>query len=899
MDDIIVDSTPVNSVRGESEYAAAFPKDQSSSQEADTPVVRQIESNAARAPDKTALIYGGQSITYAALISSSQQTAAGLRSFGVAAGSRVAVLMHPCPELVSSLLGIHMLGATYVPIDPGFPMGRIRMILEDVAPSGIVCPEQELAKYKREIDRELVDRLYSYTSVKAAGIPHEEHFQSHPLSLDDESHIFFTSGTTGRPKGAISSQRNLAHGMSSSAHCFELGSEWGILSVAGSSFSISTFELLSLLACGGHTLIAQRSDVLNPEKLFNAARRVSVWHFVPSLLARLIDYFENEPERISMLSSLKRILTGGDNVPIDLLCRIRRLLPAVQLYVNYGASETNCMVTYWPVRDAVPSKTRLGVAQQHVQLMVLDKHRNPVASGEVGELFVAGPGVISGYMHRNDLNEEKFFWHHGIRYFATGDMVRADETGTYEMLGREDFQIQLNGNRIELLEVESAIKQVSGVKDCAVAARHTGADKSTFTLIAYLVSADELLPSIEKIRTYLEERLPSYMIPALYMQIDTIPTNHNGKVDRAHLPEPDTCKVLESSGSGPLIGELEKHLANIWRDLLPVQSIHANSDFFELGGDSIAAVRAMARISTELNCNISMEDIISNRTVRKVANTISSRSANQRAAGDLDAGYLMLKPGRSDLSPLLLINGVVEYIALAEALNTERAIYAVYLPEEVDLIVNGDKSPAIISTSSIAGITQLYLSVISKLQPAGPYFLAGKSYGGIIAIEVGRSLERMGHKVDFTGLLDTVVPEVFTTHKKLSFRIGEHLKRTIHEGPGYILNRLRQRYGSRINLPTQVAETDGQKSRSSDNIRTRHQVRKNAIFTTRLSRVNGPITLIKARDRKYLYGERPSKDLGWGKYCADLTIYEVPGDHHSILQPANVSAVAQYLEAHI
>ncbi|QIL90619.1 AMP-binding protein [Microbulbifer sp. SH-1] len=898
MDDIIVGSTPITSVQGKSSDAAILPSDQSALADGDIPVVRRIERNAARAPDKTALIYDDQNITYATLVLSARQAAAGLLRLGVTAGSRVAVLMHPSPELVSCLLGIHMLGATYVPIDPGFPKGRIDLILKDVEPSGIICSDHVFTEFSCEIDGELVERLYSYSAVQTDGIPHEEHFCPHPVKLDDESHIFFTSGTTGRPKGAISSQRNLAHGMSSSVRCFELSDDLGILSVAGASFSISTFELLALLTCGGYTLIAQRADILDPEKLFAAARKVSVWHFVPSLLARLIDYIEEVPERIAVLTSLKRILTGGDNVPLDLLCRVRRLLPAVQLYVNYGASETNCMVTYWPVRDAVPSKTRIGVAQHNVQLIVLNKQRSPVIPGEVGELFVAGPGVVSGYMHRNDLNEEKFFWHHGKRFFATGDMVRIDENGLYEIIGREDFQIQLNGNRIELLEVESTIKRIGNIKDCVVTARYASADSNTLTLIAYLVATNKSLPPVEHIKTCLRKHLPEYMIPSLYLELNAVPTNHNGKVDRANLPEPGTCKVLESSASEPLIGELEKHLASIWRDLLPVQYIHANSDFFELGGDSIAAVRAMARISTELNCNVSMADIISNRTVRQIANTITSRSVSQRANGDADPGYLMLKPGRRDLSPLLLINGVVEYMALAKALRTQRAIYAVYLPEEVDLIVNGEKSAAATSTSSIAGITQLYLSVICKLQPEGPYFLAGKSYGGIIAIEVGRSLKAMGHKIEFTGLLDTVIPEVFTTHRKLSFRISEHLKRAINEGPGYLLDRFRERYGI-IKLSTQTTEDERSQNAVSDNIRTRHQVRKNAIFTTRLSKISGAITLIKARDRKYLYGERPSKDLGWNKYCDDLTIYEVPGDHHSMLQATHVGAVAKHLEAHI
>ncbi|MBB5211853.1 AMP-binding protein [Microbulbifer hydrolyticus] len=864
------------------------------------PVIRQIELNAENNPDDVALVFRGQRTSYEAVISSARRIASGLKQLGVEPHNRVAVLMHPCPDLIFCLLGIHMLGATYVPIDPGFPRARIEMILEDIEPAAVICSHADLSGLNDKLSLEHSGKIYSCKALDEIGERSLEGFKAHPITLDDESHIFFTSGTTGRPKGAISSQENLAHGMSSSAHCFELESGHGILAVAGSSFSISTFELLSLLTRGGYTSIAERADVLSVDKLYERAKQVSVLHLVPTLLARLIEYAEQAPERVHALTSLERILTGGDNVPPDLLRKIRQILPSAKLYVNYGASETNCMVTYWPVLDPSPKSTRIGAPQRNVKLLVLDDTREPVSPGQIGELFVASPGVIPGYIHREDLNSEKFTTIDGSRYFATGDMVRTDENGLYEMLGREDFQIQLNGNRVELLEVESTLKQAPGIKDCVIAAIETPPEGSASILAAYIVADDSAPANVNDIKSFMNDYLPGYMVPTLYLSVESIPTNHNGKVDRVNLPKPADCKIIESNQEQPLSGPVEQCVATIWRDVLLAPAIHANSDFFELGGDSIKAVQAISKISTELDYRFSIADIISNTTVRKlsryISDSIGEGDTSKNIVEAADNGYLLLKKGSPDLSPILLLNGVVEYRELAKNLRTDRAIYAVYLPEEVDLIVNGARSEATARTDSITSITQLYLSIIKALQPTGPYFLLGKSFGGIIAIEVGRELEKDGHDVLFTGLLDTIVPEAFTAHKKLSFRIAEHMRKTLQQGPGYLVSRLSRRYFSGNSAPSSSAGAATIHTEPSDNIRVRHQVRKNAIFTTRLSPVDRPLFLIKARDREYLYGERPSQDLGWSKYCEKLTVFEVPGDHHSILMSEHVANVARKLE---
>ncbi|MBY6190725.1 AMP-binding protein [Microbulbifer agarilyticus] len=901
MEDIQERPSPTESLENSSALKPALSKKHPAARPLPKTIPIQIYENGLNTPKKTAIVYAGQEYTYATLINNAQQIAFGLQALGVQSGARIAVVMQPSYDLVVNLLGIHFTGATYVPIDPGFPHSRVDMILEDTVPHSIICDRDGIAELKQKINAVFSNRVHDSSSIKAAAAGDHAHDLKLPMSLDHESHIFFTSGTTGRPKGAISTHGNLAHGMQSSRHCFALEPDMGILSVAGASFSISTFELLSMLACGGLTLIAERQDIHDIAQLFELARTVSVWHFVPTLLARIIDHIESDPTRIAAVQGLRRILTGGDNVPPDLLARIRRLLPSVKLFVNYGASETSCMVTYWPVTDLAPTTTKIGFAQQNVELIALDQNREPVATGEVGELFVSSPGVIKGYLNRPELDFEKFFSREGKRFFSSGDMVRGDESGAFEMLGREDFQIQINGNRVELLEVEATIKQVEGIQNCVVAAKQLTNDSSTPTLIAYVVTSADRSPSVTKVRSYLLSILPGYMVPSMYLVLDRIPTNHNGKVDRINLPDPIACQVLHSSHHEPLASELEHKIAKVWGSLLPAQEIHARSNFFESGGDSIAAVRAMTKLSEILRQHLSITDLVKHPTVREIAVFISdNRSANQNLDHEdstLPDGILLLKSGRQDLAPLLLINGVVEYLELASALETERPVYSAFLPEEVDLIVSGADSSAAESTNSIAGMTKLYLALIRRFRPKGPYVFAGKSYGGVIAIEVARELTKNGEVVEFIGLLDTVVPDTFKAHKKLAFRLSQHVKRTLEFGPKYLLTRFQRRlFGNQ-----EYTSADSGIDRNSDiqKIKARHQVRREAILTTSIEQVEMPLTLIKAKDREALYGEKTTRDLGWSKYAPHLAIHEAPGDHHTMLQGNNVAYVAQILRNYI
>ncbi|GAB2516192.1 AMP-binding protein [Microbulbifer agarilyticus] len=901
MEDIQERPSPAESLENSGSSKSTLNREHTAANPLPKTIPIQILENGLNAPTKTAIVYAGQEYTYATLVNDAQQIAFGLQALGIQSGARIAVVMQPSYDLVVSLLGIHFTGATYVPIDPAFPHSRIEMILEDTAPQSIICDYDGTAEFKQNVNAVFSDRVHDLSTIKAAAANGQSQALNLPRSLDHESHIFFTSGTTGRPKGAISTHGNLAHGMQSSRYCFALEPEMGILSVAGASFSISTFELLAMLACGGHTHIAQRHDILDIAQLFELARTVSVWHFVPTLLARIIDHIESDPKRIAGLHGLRRILTGGDNVPPDLLARIRRLLPAVKLFVNYGASETSCMVTYWPVTDLAPATTKIGFAQQNVELIALDQDRQPVPTGEVGELFVSSPGVIKGYLNRPELDTQKFFTREGKRYFSSGDMVRGDESGAFEMLGREDFQIQINGNRVELLEVEATIKQVKGIQHCVVAAKQLTSDSSAPTLIAYVVTSGNHSPSITEVRSYLLSILPGYMVPSMYLALDRIPTNHNGKVDRINLPDPRSCQVLHSSNHEPLASELEYKIAEVWGSLLPAQEVHAHSNFFESGGDSIAAVRAMTKLSEILRQNLSITDLVKHPTVREIAGLISENQITKRnfdnAGGTLPDGILLLKPGRQELTPLLLINGVVEYLELANALEIDRPVYSVFLPEEVDLIVSGAESSATESTNSIAGMTQLYLALIRRFQPNGPYVFAGKSYGGVIAIEVARELTKDGEIVEFIGLLDTVVPDTFKAHKKLAFRLSQHVRRTIEFGPKYLLTKLKRRLFGNRKQPAENCDVDC----NSDihKVKARHQVRKEAILATSIEQVDMPLTLIKAQDREALYGEKATGDLGWSRYASRLSIHEAPGDHHTMLQGCNVAYVARILKEYI
>ena len=380
--------------------------------------------------------------------------------------------------------------------------------------------------------------------------------------------------------------------------------------LARTSFSISMFELMSPLTAGGTLVVLDRDAVLDPARLADAlASGVTIFHAGPSLLKALFAHLAKpgaaaDPARFNRV---RHASSGGDLIAPEVLRALVATFRRAEVFVIYGCSEIACMGCTYPVpRDRDVTRTFVGQPFDNVVARVLDRAGNPVPVGVVGEIHFAGAGVAAGYLHRPELTAEKFrAGDAGLRWYNTGDLGRLAPDGNVEIVGRGDFQIKVRGMRIELAEVEHHLRRAPGVADGVVAARPTpGGERA---LVAYVV----LDPArrgdrgaLAGVRTHLVDQVPDYMVPSLYVELPALPLNHNLKVDRNALPDPDAVRADATPAVRTPESDSERALAEIWTRVLGLGCVGIDDNFFELGGDSLSAMEMLAEVERELGVEL-------------------------------------------------------------------------------------------------------------------------------------------------------------------------------------------------------------------------------------------------------------------------------------------------------
>lgn len=840
------------------------------------PVFRQFESLAALKPESPAIATRKCALSYQQLNNLANLIAKKLLDRNVKPKDYVAVLLGTSVELFACIFAIHKVGAIYLPLDATFPDTRLKTIL-DAAPAAQLLHDIETSKIARRLDS---------SSLQVTGLRNKamEELTPNPdiaVSLDAPSHIFFTSGTTGMPKGIAASHKNFAHSLYAGIRRYGFANSERFIAIARCTFSISMFEYFTALVLGASVSLVDRKTISNTSKLLDAVNSVSVVHMVPSLLRQILEQLSEAGEQ--KLPGINYLLTGGDMVPAELLEQARRALPNARIFVNYGSSEISCMgCTYEINRDQARLRTKIGKPHPNMKVRILDRFQNPVPIGLCGELYFSGDGVVPGYINRPDLNRKKFIDIEGERFFAIGDIGRFDTQGNIELLGREDFQVQINGIRIEPPEIESRIKQLDSVRDCVVVGRTLQAGKHA-SLVAYIVLNKTSIQA-QKLTSYLHQYLPDYMCPSVYVRLSTLPTNHNGKIDRSLLPAPALENILSTEHSGESINALEQQLIEIWEQSFELDGLHPDHDFFEVGGTSLKAISMLSKVKTIFAKEIPLTQFLTNRSVRLLAQVIS---ADEKPSGN--ENVTLLKPGNPDLPTLFCLNGSVQYRELATTIDIPNQVASVTLREEETVISDGAYSESFALISNFSHITQQYFNAITNFQPAGPYYLTGASFGGLIAFEVARRLIAEGEQIALIGLYDTWVPgfrdkakpiqriKIALRKIRLSGRdqIGDYVKRA--------LNKLLRRTESKTSEPA-----------SGD---IRDLLRRSALASYTLKPLMHEVVLFNAVDRPRYYGERAEEDLGWKRYTSNVDICRVPGDHIGILKYPNVMHLARKLES--
>jgi amino acid adenylation domain-containing protein len=580
-----------------------------------------IEQQVERSPDAPALVFEGQQLSYRELNGRANQLAHHLRALGVGPETRVGICVERSPELVVGLLGILKAGGAYVPIDPGYPRDRVAYMLADSGTPVLLTQERLVADLPPHNARTvLLDADWPQIAAEPDSNPE---ILTRPHNL---AYVIYTSGSTGRPKGAMNTHQAIVNRLVWMQEAYGLGPDDRVLQKTPFSFDVSVWEFFWPLlqgAClvmarpGGHQDAAYLRDLI-------VRAEITTLHFVPSMLQIFLS--EREIERCD---SLRRVICSGEALTFELQERFFARLGATgaELHNLYGPTEAAVDVTFWACspnaeRRIVP----IGRPIANTQMHAIDRSMRPVPIGVPGELYIGGVNLARGYLERPDLTAEKFVpdpfsAEPGARLYRTGDLARFLPDGAIEYLGRLDHQIKLRGLRIELGEIEAALTGHRSVEECVVVAREDA--PGDVRLVAYLVGGSGAAPVVAELRNHLKERLPEYMVPSAFVILEELPLSPNGKLDRKALPAPSADRPEIGATFAAPTSELERTIAAIWREVLGVDQVGVQDNFFDLGGHSLLVVRAQSRLSAALGRDLSIVELFQHTTIAALAQHLS------------------------------------------------------------------------------------------------------------------------------------------------------------------------------------------------------------------------------------------------------------------------------------
>nr|WP_244239402.1 non-ribosomal peptide synthetase [Corallococcus carmarthensis] len=576
----------------------------------DVPVHVHFSQQARRTPGAVALALGDATLTYAQLESRANQLAHHLRALGIVPGARVGLAVERSFEMVTALLAILKAGAAFVPVDRNAPVERITTLLEDADVSVVLTHQPFASKLPASGTRVWLD---AQQDVIAALPTHAPDVRVEGESL---AYVMFTSGSTGRPKGVSVPHRGITRLVLGSTF-MRFGSEEVWLQIAPIAFDASTLEIWGALLHGGKLVLAP-PHALSLEELAEQMRR----HRVTALFITTALFEQMALHQGEVLAAVRQVATGGDVMPWSRLRdHLPRLAEGATLVHAYGPTENTTFSTTLPLhRDTrVEGPVSIGRPIQNATAYVFDAHLHPVPVGVAGEVYVGGPGLAWGYLHRPDLTAERFVPHPfaatpGERLYRTGDKARWLADGTLDFLGRVDFQVKVRGFRIELGEIESGLRAFPGVNEAVVVARGADADKR---LIGYITAHPGRTLDVEALRAHLQQRLPEYMVPASLLVLEALPLNANGKVDRKALPEPGDAP--RSAAFVAPRNTTEEKLAALFAEVLRVEQVGIRDDFFALGGHSLLATQLVSRVRAAFGVELPLRALFGAPTVEALA----------------------------------------------------------------------------------------------------------------------------------------------------------------------------------------------------------------------------------------------------------------------------------------
>ncbi|MEP7339281.1 MAG: amino acid adenylation domain-containing protein [Acidobacteriota bacterium] len=611
---------------------------------------RLFEAQAARSPEAVAVIFEDRQISYGQLDSRANQLARHLRSLGVGPGALVGVCLERSIEMVVGLLGVLKAGGAYLPMDPAYPLSRLAHLMEDGQPPALLTQERLVERLPAHWGQVICldtdpDRIAEHSPAKL----------DFAATADDLAYVIYTSGSTGTPKGVMVSHRSLVHRALSMIENYKFNSASRMLNFVSLGFDALFEEIFPLLASGGSIVILRAPGQTPPLELLRECRRhgVNCLHFPTAYWYQMAEDLSAAGEAVP--ECIELLITGGESTSISKLLMWAELSRHSSRFINaYGPTETAVTSTMFEVpldASALSGMVRLpaGRPLANTKIYVLNQERQLLPVGVIGELYIGGTGVAWGYRNKPELTAESFvpnpFGLGGERLYRTGDLSRYLPDGKIEIIGRNDGQVKIRGHRIETGEIVTALERHPAIEKALVVARVDS--RGEMGLVAYLLPRAAASPDSSEVRSFIRRSLPEYMVPPSIAILKELPLTPHGKIDHSRLPQVQTDDVAVGGSQEPRT-EVERTLCAIWQGVMNINHVGVESSFFDIGGNSLLAIRLMARVRDVFQVELPVRALFESLTVAKLSELIEK----EMRAGNFTRTAPLKKASREQRLPL-------------------------------------------------------------------------------------------------------------------------------------------------------------------------------------------------------------------------------------------------------
>lgn len=844
-----------------------------------------FEEQVLKLPNAVALRKGTKAMTYDELNKQSNRLAHFLINCGVMPEDNIGILVTRDFDMIIGMLAILKAGGAYVPIDPEYPIDRQEYIFNQSLMKIVVAdndyPLKSLIDEKRFLKIDF-NNLSAFKDINP-----ELNISSTQLA-----YTIYTSGSTGRPKGVMIEHHSAVNLILWVNNKFNVGANDSLLFITSMCFDLSVYDIFGILAAGGTLVIAENKEIRNvkilQDMLINYG--ITFWDSVPTTMDYLIKNLEQEHPNYQY-AGLKTIFLSGDWIPLNLPARIKNFFPQAQVISLGGATEATVWSNFYIVEQTQQTWKSIpyGKPINNNFFYILNEQLEPVPIGNVGDLYIGGVGVARGYA--NDLEKtnqsfipDPFNSESGGMMYRTGDLGRMLPDLNMEFMGRKDNQVKINGFRVELGEIESVLNSSALVGNAVVLAKDDLGGKKQ--LISYIVPNGEL--ERESITAYLKTKLPNYMIPAIWIQLDKLPLNSNGKIDRNALPNFEEATLSKNNFSEPST-ETEKIMAAIWKECMGLSKLSIDDNFFGLGGHSLMAVQILSKFEKKTGKNFQLAVLFKYPNIRSLATFIDN---NQKESNY--KSLIPIKPS-GNKQPLYIIHGeglnVLNFSNLITYVDKDQPIFGLQAKG-----LDGIDEPL----DNLPDIAKHYIQEIIQHNPSGPYLLAGYSFGGYVAVEIQKQMTALGKEVKMLIMFDTDAEK--TEYKDQLYLLPKKIKRRFTKAISFLKASFNQPIATFKdefqNLSQSIVTKLNSKRESKKfyqqikKIKDKHLI---AFRNYRMEPFDAKVYLYKAKICVHYVDD--AEFLGWKKYAKKgVELHEVPGDHRSMLLPPNVKEFASILQ---